>query len=229
MVSVSKQYSSSAASFSASCFASKGVSTRVYDTFSFEKLFSGTVCITISCAGWLNKSSCNCGWATFTVLFSGVGSAKALLPIILCFSVKNSKSSKTLAKASKSGVSNFISSRVTSTGTSVFMVASLYDIRNCSMLFSNDSFCLPFSCEIFLIIFSMSPYFAIRLAAVFWPTPGTPGILSMLSPHNASMSITFFGLSMPNFSFTSFTPSTSGTFPEWGGLYMKIFSSTSWP
>ena len=53
--------------------------------------------------------------------------------------------------------------------------------------------------------FSSVPYSLSRLAAVFSPTPGTPGMLSILSPVSASRSPTWRG-GTPHFSSTSLGP-----------------------
>ena len=48
--------------------------------------------------------------------------------------------------------------------------------------------------SIALYKFSIVPYFLIKLIAVFGPIPGTPGILSDVSPCNPLTSIKSFGL-----------------------------------
>ena len=74
------------------------------------------------------------------------------------------------------------------------------------MLFTIDSFCFPFKSSvpssICLYKFSIVPYFLTRLIAVLGPIPGTPGILSDVSPCKPFTSINDLGS----------TPYSSNTF-----------------
>ena len=76
---------------------------------------------------------------------------------------------------------------------------------------------------------SIDPYFASNLAAVLGPMPGTPGMLSALSPIKPSKSMTCSVRSMPKRSHTSAGPHTSGGLPERPGRNMRTFSVTNWP
>ena len=112
--------------------------------------------------------------------FSRTSSSDIILPAIDFISSLNNKSFNFLA-------SNFslllISSRLISTGTSVIIVANFFENIACSLLFSKFSFSLfPLISSIFCKTVSILPYVFISLKAVFSPTPGTPGILSDLSP-----------------------------------------------
>ena len=75
----------------------------------------------------------------------------------------------------------------------------------------------------------MDPYLLSNLAAVLGPMPGTPGMLSALSPIRPSKSMTCSVRSMPNRSHTSAGPQTCGGLPDRPGRYMRTFSVTSWP
>ncbi len=122
-----------------------------------------------------------------------------------------------------------MASKSGSTGTSRAMVASRFDSRACSRKFSRFSFCLPFNSSVESSSTSMDPYLLSSLAAVLGPMPGTPGMLSALSPIRPSKSMTCSVRSMPNRSHTSAGPQTCGGLPDRPGRYMRTFSVTSWP
>ena len=119
-------------------------------------------------------------------------------------------------------------SGVTSSGTSRSMVTRLFDNTAMSRFSSMRSFCLPFNWSVFSSRFSTEPNRAMSFWAVFSPTPGTPGTLSLASPMSPSMSITWSTRSMPHFSSTSATPMVSKLSPVFPGLQMKDCSETSW-
>ena len=89
------------------------------------------------------------------------------------------------------------SSKVSEIGTSKLIVPNVLDKKAKSLLFSIFSFCFPFksACPFsnFSYSFSILSYFFIRFNAVFSPIPGTPGILSDVSPCNPFTSINCFG------------------------------------
>ena len=84
-----------------------------------------------------------------------------------------------------------------SIGASVSIVPNTFDKNAKSLLFSRFSFCLPlnppspFSKSSY--IFSKDPCSFISPIAVFSPIPGTPGILSEVSPWSPFTSIKDFG------------------------------------
>ena len=86
---------------------------------------------------------------------------------------------------------------MSSIGTSKFIVPKNLDISAKSLFSIIFSFCFPFKSSfpssIDLYKFSIVPYFCIRLSAVFSPIPGTPGILSEVSPCKPLTSISCFG------------------------------------
>ena len=94
-------------------------------------------------------------------------------------------------------------SKVSAIGTSKLIVPNVFDINANSLLSTIFSLCFPFSPSSFFSIasynFSIEPNFFINVNAVFSPTPGTPGILSELSPCNPFTSISCLG-SIPYFS-----------------------------
>ena len=53
---------------------------------------------------------------------------------------------------------------------------------------STFSFCLPFSMSVWATSSSTEPNWFTSLAAVLSPTPGTPGMLSLVSPLSATKS-----------------------------------------
>ena len=77
------------------------------------------------------------------------------------------------------------SSNFSGISTSSFIVANIFDSFNCSILDFIKPPTLPGISSFLLIILSTSPYLLINRDAVFFPTPGTPGILSDLSPCSA--------------------------------------------
>ena len=93
--------------------------------------------------------------------------------------------------------SNFKSSKLSSIGTSRFILPKVLDKNAKSLFSSNFSFCFPFKSDSpfsnFSYILSMFPYFWISDNAVFSPIPGTPGMLSEVSPCNPFTSINCFG------------------------------------
>ncbi len=120
-------------------------------------------------------------------------------------------------------------SKSTSMGTSVRIVASCREKRMLSALARMRSPSAPFIVSAFSSILSTDPNSAISLVAVFGPTPGHPGMLSIASPSRASRSTTCEGDCMPYFSHISFTPLISNPVPFSEGRYMKTLSVTSWP
>ena len=107
------------------------------------------------------------------------------------------------------------------------MVAKVLDNIPFSLLASMFSFILPFSLSVFAKRFSIVPNSLSNFLAVTSPTPGSPGILSAVSPIIPRKSITWSGCSISNFSNTSGTPQISIPLPIRAGLYIKIFSETS--
>ena len=75
----------------------------------------------------------------------------------------------------------------------------------------------------------MLPHCWMRVQAVFSPTPGQPGMLSLESPISPRMSITCKGESMPHFSQISLGPMTCASLLPTGGRYMLTLSVTNWP
>ena len=93
--------------------------------------------------------------------------------------------------------SSFKSSKLSSIGTSRFILPSVLDKYANSLFSSIFSFCFPFKSDSpfsnFSYILSIVPYFCISDSAVFSPIPGTPGMLSDVSPCNPFTSINCFG------------------------------------
>ena len=77
------------------------------------------------------------------------------------------------------------SSNFSDISTSNFIVANVFDNLNCSILVFIESPTLPGILSFLLMILSTSPYLLMRRDAVYFPTPGTPVILSDLSPKRA--------------------------------------------
>ena len=105
--------------------------------------------------------------------------------------------------------------------------------------YANSLFCSIFSLvfpfnsslpsSICLYRFSIEPYFFISSSAVFSPIPGTPGILSELSPISPLTSISCFGIT-PYFSiiFCSLKSSVS-VFPAFVcGILIVILLVVNW-
>ena len=84
--------------------------------------------------------------------------------------------------SSGSNVGNFASARLTSSGASVRMVATLRLSSASSMWARRFSPILPFTSSACAITLSRLPYCTMRAAAFFGPMPGTPGMLSEVSP-----------------------------------------------
>ena len=128
---------------------------------------------------------------------------------ILLARLLNSNSSSKRPSSSSLGWLTFNSSRLSSTGTSVLIVARKSDRRMSSTWFSTFVFNAPFSSEVWARSWSMFPNWPMSLAAVFSPTPGQPGKLSAASPIKASKSMTAVGEGMLYLAFTSSGPITS--------------------
>ena len=120
-----------------------------------------------------------------------------------------------------------------SIGTSVFIVPKVLDNIAKSLFSNNFSFNLPLiafglSSNV-LYILSIFLYSLINSSAVFSPTPGTPGILSEVSPISPFTSISWIGFT-PYFSIISSSPNVSvSVFPilVWG-ILIAIFLLASW-
>ena len=120
--------------------------------------------------------------------------------------VRNVIRSRKSNKTSMSGSVTAKSSNGTSTGTSVFSVTSRLERSAISLLaiiFSRRPFCgISWDRS---SNSSKGPYSFSSNTAVLTPMPGTPGILSTLSPAKAWTSMTRSGFT-PNFSSTSLMP-----------------------
>ena len=143
--------------------------------------------------------------------------------------VLNSSDSNTAISFSASGSCTRMASKSASTGTSKAMVANRLESKACSRKFSRFSFCLPLSSSVESNSVSIDPYLDKSLAAVLGPIPGTPGMLSALSPMRPNRSMTCSVRSIPNRSQTSAGPQMSGGLPDRPGRNMRTFSVTSWP
>ena len=170
------------------------------------------------CADWGAAFS---GAALGTAMV-GVSSI-SLIREVNCISVKISASSSRLG----SSITSFSSSK--STGTLSSMVASFFESIICSWKLTMFSFCFPFSLSALASRFSTLPHSPMSLQAVFSPTPGTPGMLSLASPQSARMSISCVGSVMPYCSQISFGPRISISLSPFLGLYMRMWSVTSCP
>ena len=141
----------------------------------------------------------------------------------------NSSSSYMCCRALWSG------SLISSAFISSVMGASFTIVANqwlCLMrsAFSVTFLCMaPFSLSVLFSRFSMLPHCWMRVQAVFSPTPGQPGMLSLESPISPRMSITCKGESMPHFSQISLGPMTCASLLPTGGRYMLTLSVTNWP
>ena len=96
---------------------------------------------------------------------------------------RSSQSRKTVRRFVRSGVRVNSASRSMSIGTSRTIVASCFDIRALSAC--SVRFCLRLAPVIWSMLESTpsrSPNFCSRSAAVLSPMPGTPGMLSLVSP-----------------------------------------------
>jgi len=93
--------------------------------------------------------------------------------------------------------SSFNSSKVSSIGTFVFISPNVLERYAKSLFCSNFSFCFPFTSASpdsnFAYKLSIVSYFCTNERAVFSPIPGTPGMLSDVSPCNPFTSINCFG------------------------------------
>ena len=145
----------------------------------------------------------------------------------LSVNLLNSSSSKISVTPEISGshISKSFSSN--STGTSNNILANSLESNPNSLDASTFSFIFPLSLSVLAKRFSMEPNSAINFFAVFSPTPGSPGMLSALSPIIPRKSITCSGVSTSNFFCTSGIPQTSYPPPNELGLYIKIFSETN--
>ena len=148
---------------------------------------------------------------------------------VLLSSWRNSSSSYMCCRALWSG------SLISSAFISSVMGASFTIVANqwlCLMrsAFSVTFLCMaPFSLSVLFSRFSMLPHCWMRVQAVFSPTPGQPGMLSLESPISPRMSITCRGDSMPHFSQISLGPITCASLLPTGGRYMLTLSVTNWP
>ena len=163
-------------------------------------------------------------------LFGGAATGFSNGSFSRLMNVRNSSSRYISARAC---TSSFLRSRLSGvmspSGTSVFIVARNFEKRIASAL-SISFFCsAPFIWWVLSRRFSTEPQVFISLAAVFSPTPGHPGMLSLTSPSRASRSITWAGVSMPYFSLTSLGPRISKPSPRSDGRYMNTRSVTSCP
>ena len=122
-----------------------------------------------------------------------------------------------LSNTPASGSCRYNASRGSCTGTSSFKVTSCRLIRAWSAC--SIRLCRRFGCLISPArrsTPSRSPYSLINNAAVLTPIPGTPGTLSVASPHRAWTSITRSGPT-PNFSCT------------WSGPISRCFMGSRMP
>jgi hypothetical protein len=118
---------------------------------------------------------------------------------------KNSSSLNRARIAVRSGWRRRSSSTVTGRGMSQRRVTSWCETRTVSRAASSASPFFPFTSAAWASTFSSDPNRLTSSAAPLGPMPGTPGMLSMLSPCRASTSATFSG-GTPNFSRTSGGP-----------------------
>ena len=100
------------------------------------------------------------------------------------------------------------------------MVANRFDNKAWSAKFMTFSFCLPLSLSALAMIFSTDPNSFSKVTAVLGPIPGTPGILSTLSPCNPNTSMTCSTRSISQLARISFSPKTSTSLPCLPGLYI---------
>ena len=124
-------------------------------------------------------------------------------------------------------------SNVSSNGTSKFIVPNVLESSAKFLLFSRFSLCFPFidgsPASNSLYKLSIVPYFCIRLSAVFSPIPGTPGILSDVSPCNPFTSISCFGSIPYVSSIFSLLYTSVSVFPPFVlGILIITLSVASW-
>ena len=162
----------------------------------------------------------------FWALIKGFSSALILLPT-LSIRVLNSNSLKIAKSFSRSAGLRWRSEISTSTGTSVQIVARYLENRICSLFSSTFFLSAPLSSSVRSTRLSTLSKSLISLIAVFSPTPGHPGMLSILSPIKARRSITCEVRWIPYRSHTSFSPRISKSCPRYDGLYCRIEGLTS--
>ena len=127
----------------------------------------------------------------------------------------------------------FKSSIFSCKGTSVFIVPKVLERSAKSLFSTNFSLILGFSVSVpsstDLYKLSIDLYCLIMSSAVFSPTPGTPGMLSDVSPISPFTSISSFG-SIPYFSLISSSPKVStSVFPTFVcGILIEIFEDANW-
>ncbi len=127
--------------------------------------------------------------------------------------VLNSSSLNMAKSFSRSSGRRTRSSGREATGTSVLMVARNFENSICRALSSIFFFSAPFSLSVLAKRFSIEPKSFISFTAVFSPTPGHPGILSILSPMSARRSITWAVELIPYLRQTSSGPRSSKSCP----------------
>ena len=130
-----------------------------------------------------NKESCFGSAAFFTV---GVGALSEYLEIRDLNSNSWNKPNNSFMFGSLTNSSSSLSS----IGVSVLIVARKRENLICSTLLSTLVFKAPLSLSVLASRFSMLPNSCRSFTAVFSPTPGQPGMLSLLSPIRPSRSIT---------------------------------------
>ena len=122
----------------------------------------------------------------------------------------------------------FISLRLISIGTSVIIVASFFENIACSLYVVKFSLnFLPLISSILLNTPSTDPYVWISLNAVFSPIPGTPGILSDLSPISPFTSINWVGVT-PNSSINAFSLYTAVSLTPFLVITTFVCSDANW-
>ena len=130
-------------------------------------------------------------------------SVSALFSPNLSMNLLNLKFLKISKTFSLSHPTILYSSKFSSMGTCILIVPNSLDKYAISLFCFIFSLVFPFSSSVplstSLYRFSIEPYFFTRSNAVFSPIPGTPGMLSELSPINPLTSINCFGIT-PYFS-----------------------------
>ncbi|CDB56460.1 putative uncharacterized protein [Akkermansia muciniphila CAG:154] len=167
-----------------------------------------------------NKSSAGRG------AFLGSG---AFFPNSLACMDRNSNSWRRACSSSGLGSLLTNSGRVTVRGTFRSMVASCLERVAMSPFSSTICLRFPFSLSVLDSRFSTEPNSPISSLAVFSPTPGSPGILSELSPIRARISTTWSARSMPHCSLSFARSITSWSLPLLPGFHRKQVEEISWP
>ncbi len=153
----------------------------------------------------------------------------AFFPNSLACMDRNSNSWRRACSSSGLGSLLTNSGRVTVRGTFRSMVASCLERVAMSPFSSTICLRFPFSLSVLDSRFSTEPNSPISSLAVFSPTPGSPGILSELSPIRARISTTWSARSMPHCSLSFARSITSWSLPLLPGFHRKQVEEISWP